>query len=341
MSSIEETRICVQKMLPHHQREYDKLLSSSRSPDHMQRLSAAFFTKKLWPKDTTISIAFLGTGKGVKRSDVPTDGSIPVDPLQKEVANMSVQQAIKKIVRERIQPLVNLKLEFVEKPSAAHVRIGFDPNGGAWSLVGTDALHEPSKPTMNFGWFDVATTMHEFGHMLGMIHEHQNPRGQSIKWDDAKVFQWAKDTQGWSEKVTEQNIIKKYNMNDINGSNFDPLSVMLYFFPGKLTTNNKGTHQNLRLSGEDVMWINKMYPTTGGITPSAYYEKIYGESLENSTDESKRLADGDGKLSFITNFSFRNIMTVMLAAVLVIILLFGIRKLWLHKKANITSQRYR
>jgi len=309
MSDIGETRICVQKMLPHHQSEYDALQRDSRSPQHMQRLSAAFFAKKIWPKNTNIKIAFMGTGNQIKRTTVQelkASGKGKMDPLQEHVDGLSVQQAVKKIVRERIQPLVNLRLEFIENPEQAHVRISFEADSGAWSLVGTDALHEKTAATMNLGWFDVSTTIHEFGHMLGMIHEHQNPHGQEIKWNDSKVFAWAKSTQGWSEKTTEDNIIKKYDSSAINGSSFDPLSIMLYFFPPDLTTNDQGTHQNLRLSGEDVLWIHNIYPVEHGETPATFYQKTYSQSLTSSIAKSAKESKNFGKGSGFVNWKFKN-----------------------------------
>ena len=121
-----------------------------------------------------------------------------------------------------------------------------------------------------------------------MIHEHQNPRGETIKWDTNKLYSWTLTTQGWDKEKTKVNIIDKYNIDNINGSDYDPLSIMLYFFPANLTTNNKGSYQNLRLSGLDVIWINKMYPTTQTDVPSQFYEKVYNENINTSISKSKK-----------------------------------------------------
>ena len=112
---------------------------------------------------------------------------------------------------------------------------------------------------MNFGWFDVATVMHEFGHVLGMIHEHQNPNGNQIPWNTEAVYDWGKRTQGWDQKTIYNNIIKPYNVDSINGSVYDPKSIMLYFFPPSLTLNNKGTEQNNILSFGDVIYLADVY----------------------------------------------------------------------------------
>ena len=272
---ITESKICVQKLLSHHQTEFNEIHSSGKDT---QKLQAAFFTKKIWPKGSKITIGFLDNGDNIERNNLSNSNNL--DPLQNEVDKLSIQEAVKKVVTERIKPLVNLDISFVDNPANANVRVSFDPNGGAWSLVGTDHLDQTSGATMNLGWFDVPTTIHEFCHVLGMIHEHQNPSGQTIMWNENKVLEWAKETQGWSEQTTKDNIINKYDKSSINGSSFDPLSIMLYFFPADLTLNNTGTKQNFRLSSEDVIWIDKVYHNDGGISPETFYQNIYGIPLD-------------------------------------------------------------
>lgn len=332
-----EIKICSQKLLPHHQRELNNIHSSGKSPDHIEKLQAAFFVKKLWPKGSYIKIGFLGDPPDRKITKNIIRYSKDLDPLQKEFqedfqknsTDFSIINSIKRIVTERIIPLVNLNISFTDNISEANVRVSFDPNGGAWSLVGTDHLEQKDGATMNLGWFDVPTTIHEFGHVLGMIHEHQNPSGQQIMWDANKVFAWAKQTQGWSQETTKENIIDKYDKNSINGSSFDPLSIMLYFFPASLTTNNKGTQQNFRLSGEDVLWIHNTYPKDQGISPDVFYKKTYQENLEDSIDKSKDLAlnFASGTTDNKKSFNWKNILIfimILFVVLLIIILLWKI-----------------
>ena len=160
----------------------------------------------------------------------------------------------------------------------------------AWSYVGTDINNNnpENRPTMNFGWFDVATVIHEFCHALGMIHEHQNPYGTEIDWNLSALYQWAQETQGWDENQTDTQIIDKYNQNDINGSDFDPCSVMLYFYPANLTNNNVGTSQNLRMSPVDMEWLAKQYPggsLNGKTNIEEFYMSIYNDETSDSFDD--------------------------------------------------------
>lgn len=41
---------------------------------------------------------------------------------------------------------------------------------------------------MNLGWFDVSAVLHEFGYVLGMIHEHQSPLDKPIDWNQKALF---------------------------------------------------------------------------------------------------------------------------------------------------------
>ena len=207
------------------------------------------------------------TETAVLKKKVDRNGvQLKLDPLQEEVDGMSVRDAIIYTVLKRFNdvvypeykpasvtidpayvpmPLVNLKFNFFDptdpsrktlfNPNLADIRIDFDPEGGAWSLLGTDSLSEKKDvETMNFGWFDVPTTLHEFCHALGMVHEHSNPNGKPINWAVCHVTKYMNSSQGWDAETIKENVIEKYKVDQINGSEFDPQSIMLYFFPGSI-----------------------------------------------------------------------------------------------------------
>ena len=319
-----ELKICVEKNTTRYSKHIDDLKSVSVSHEHYHKLRAAFLTGFNWDKNATITIGFMGDGSNVPRktynelsNEVDVEGKIlKIDPLQKIVDNMTVIDGIKEVIKERIQPIVGLKFNYVDDYNNANVRISFDINDGAWAIIGTQCLDPENngKPTMNLGWFDVATTLHEFGHVLGLIHEHQNSKDNPISWDKNAVYDWAQSTQHWDQQTTNENILQGYPSDQINGSVFDPLSIMLYFFPASLTTNHEGTRQNLRLSGYDVKYISEKF--SGGVmSPNDFYLKIYNQTLEDNIKEST--TDLTYKYPIISN-----IIRYGIIALLTIIILF-------------------
>jgi hypothetical protein len=167
--------------------------------------------------------------------------------------------------------VANIGIEF-GTANDAEIRISFDPSDGAWSYIGTDCRGIPTnEATMNLGFLDGGTAAHEFGHAIGLAHEHQNPAG-GIQWNEQVVIQEAaKSPNFWDEATTRHNILRRYSADQIKGTTFDPDSIMLYFFPASWTLNGIATHENDILSQLDKQFIAgaKMYPkATGGVANS-------------------------------------------------------------------------
>jgi hypothetical protein len=169
------------------------------------------------------------------------------------------------------EQFANIKLKFVAAGDA-EVRISFSADAGSWSAVGNDALVErffpKFQPTMNFGWLKANTddreyervVVHEFGHALGCIHEHQNPKG-NLKWNKAEVYRvFSGAPNFWTKQQIDFNILQRYAKEQINGSSYDPDSIMLYSFPSSLFLDHKGTKTNTTLSAQDKAFIATMYP---------------------------------------------------------------------------------
>jgi hypothetical protein len=169
------------------------------------------------------------------------------------------------------EEFANVRLDFVESGDA-EIRISFEADSGSWSAVGTDALVEryfpKYEPTMNYGWLEDDTedeeygrvVVHEFGHALGCIHEHQSPRG-GLNWDEEAVYRsYTGPPNYWSRAQIEHNILNRYSKDQTNASRFDPNSIMLYSFPGSLFEDGKGTKRNMELSRRDKKFIAAMYP---------------------------------------------------------------------------------
>lgn len=158
----------------------------------------------------------------------------------------------------------NLTFEFGNAPDA-EIRVAFDSSDGAWSYIGTDCRRIPqNQPTMNLGFLDGGTAGHEFGHAIGLGHEHQNPAG-GIEWNEAVVIrELSGPPNNWTEAQIRHNVLEKYTADQIRGTSFDADSIMLYFFPARWTKNSQGTKANEILSTLDKAFIasSEAYPRT-------------------------------------------------------------------------------
>ncbi len=161
---------------------------------------------------------------------------------------------------------INLTFQFVPG-RFAKVRISFTP-GGSWSQVGIDALSIEHQPTMNLGWItnevtesDIRRTiLHEFGHMIGLEHEHQSPL-MEIPWDRKALFDWAKGPPNyWDEQAIQENYLDIIIGERVTATGFDPKSIMLYPIPAELTGGRMVVDWNNELSEIDKQFVSSLYP---------------------------------------------------------------------------------
>lgn len=149
-----------------------------------------------------------------------------------------------------------------DKSPAADIRIAFSDTG-YWSLIGVLAKNvDPGNSTMNFGGFpdDLkpyfhgqntaawrtsyahTTILHEFGHAIGLSHEHFNPQCQKDLKMDAIITYLMGPPNNWSEEQARFNMDAQYYVTIlaqqvgpqesklITSPNTDQHSVMLYLF---------------------------------------------------------------------------------------------------------------
>lgn len=209
-------------------------------PPHMALIGA-----KKWPAGSTLKCRFL-SGSETQKANV----------IRK--AKLWEQYA-------------NIQIDFVETDDE-QVRIDFQAGQGSWSAIGQDVLDNTyfpkTQPTMNFGWLADDTddteyervVVHEFGHALGCIHEHQSPK-EHLKWNVEAVYaQFSGPPNNWDKPTIDANILQKYSPQGIDATIFDRDSIMLYQFPAELFLNHVGTPLNTHLSEKDEAFIAKLYP---------------------------------------------------------------------------------
>jgi hypothetical protein len=203
---------------------------------------AALVKNSRWPEGSVISISFL-------------DG-------------IEMQQAlVRKYAPIWITNLANLEFSWEDGPDT-DIRISF-AGRGSWSVIGTTAKNIPKdEPTMNFGWLTPDVTedearrviLHEFGHALGLIHEHQNPINE-IKWNKpAVIADLTQPPNSWDRATIEHNMFEQYPRNEIEGTELDSHSIMMYPLPASWILEGEPVGLNANLSANDKEFIKKAYP---------------------------------------------------------------------------------
>lgn len=205
-------------------------------------VALAALTGKLWKPGRTLRVRFL-------------DGDADV---QARVASFAHEWS----------NYANIKFVFGDETDA-EIRISF-AQSGSWSYIGTDALSIPkTQPTMNFGWLTRSTpndeysrvVIHEFGHAIGCIHEHQNP-ATDVPWNKEAVYAYyAGPPNNWSRQQTDINLFTRYSATLTQFSNFDRDSIMLYPIPNDFTIGDFEVGWNRVLSPIDKQFVATLYPS--------------------------------------------------------------------------------
>jgi hypothetical protein len=242
-------------------------------------------------KAPVVTVAFLGGGDSIRQEIAAA-------------ANQWTQYAFLKF--DFLDPQTEKFREWSAsyKVYRADIRIAFD-QAGYWSLVGNDSVDSvvrmPGQASMNFGRFLVGKptdwktiVQHEFGHALGLQHEHQTPLGgcdSDWKWYDDPGYvpttkangAYGPDQYGrkpgiytylggypnyWPQSVVDHNL-KQLNNDDhaYDQGEFDRTSIMKYYFPPEMFVAGDSSHcfsgENQAISAEDQSGIKKWYPAQG------------------------------------------------------------------------------
>ncbi|HXH86662.1 MAG TPA: matrixin family metalloprotease [Nitrospira sp.] len=254
----EPVKICFERIIPDEldpERAVRRALREHMATSMGRKLNAdeqahvarmALISSKKWQPGTKLRCRFL-------------DGSTKMKKKVRAVAH-------------QWEKYCDIKLKFVTT-GPAEVRISFYADAGSWSAVGRDALNQQyfplHQPTMNFGWLRDDTddteysrvVLHEFGHALGCIHEHQSPKFTRV-WNTKAVMKYFSGPPNyWSADQIKHNVLQKYSPKGIAATSFDPKSIMLYAFDGALFSDGLGpTNENTNVSQSDIKMIKAMYP---------------------------------------------------------------------------------
>jgi serralysin len=197
----------------------------------------------LWDPGTTIKVKFLSGSKTLQNKIIP--------------------------FAKEWEKYANIKFEFVTG-GQADIRVKIGTGDGHNSYIGTVARFiDAGSETMNLDSVDFASdesflklvVLHEFGHAIGLLHEHSSPVS-GIKWDKQKMYkEYAK--MGWSKEDVDYQVFTSYKTSYTNGTKYDNKSIMHYPIKEGETTNGYVIDWNKTLSKGDIELIAALYPKKG------------------------------------------------------------------------------
>ncbi|MCC6761185.1 MAG: hypothetical protein IT252_08200 [Chitinophagaceae bacterium] len=178
-----------------------------------------------------------------------------------------LQEMVKQYAREWEQ-FANIKFEFVQS-GRANVRVMFSQKKSNYSMLGTYCNSVPqNEHTMHFDSVGLTasnswgrTVVHEFGHAIGMMHEHFSPMS-GIQWNmDTLYADYAKV--GWGKDDVDNQVVYVAKQTYTNGTAYDPKSIMHYPVNPRHTKNGYSVGWNMIMSDGDKRMAAILYPRDG------------------------------------------------------------------------------
>jgi Effector-associated domain 1 len=218
------------------------VVRTTNAPSHEMAPPRVGDKADLWNLGTTLHVRFL-------------DGASSLHSRVESVAMQWTEYA-------------NIKFEFDGDPNAP-IRISFALEG-TWSFEARACLNAAAnEPTMNFGWLNARSptseiervVLHEFGHVLGLRHEHGNPASE-IEWNRPKVYEmYTGPPNYWTREQVDETIFAiwpphYYPVRKV----FDSASIMIFPQPADHLLRGVPIGWNTQLSAVDKQFAAALYP---------------------------------------------------------------------------------
>ncbi len=136
------------------------------------------------------------------------------------------------------------------------LKSGVDLKNYTWPQFYRDILFYPA-PIRYIEKPFRGTTLHEFGHALGLMHEQSYPG--AIKWNRDTIYKYYA-RYGWDKGKVDHNVLRVNDQFFTNGTAYDPKSIMHYAVYSWQTLDGSYVEELNELSAGDKAIMAALYP---------------------------------------------------------------------------------
>ncbi|MBS7844247.1 hypothetical protein KFF47_15810 [Pseudomonas fluorescens] len=190
--------------------------------------------------------------------------------LNISLLNMTQEQ--KNLTKQNINkwaPHTNLYFKFIDTPNGDIRITANNDTSAAWSNVGTDARNTPPiEPTMSIGFANSPVAVgvkiqHEFGHALGLRHEHKHP-DRTLELNKENIYK-DYESRNKTRRQANHDIVHTFQREEVKTSGYDRNSIMHYRFSASTLKDGNPLVGNTKLSEGDKHFMQSLYPLNNSL----------------------------------------------------------------------------
>jgi hypothetical protein len=263
--AIDLDQLCIAAFSPLGYPQFNRFVPSESSPIARSKIRGVVARSLLWQPGQTIKVCFRsGTQKARARVAALASEWMQYAHVVLDFGDTGNPRMCQGDSHESV------KVDFVNT----------GPKSGFWSAIGTASLKADHSLNLSFlGEDDLPRdragqqmpqaearrlVLHEFGHAIGLFHEHQSPKaGCGAEYYEEAVLAFGA-LRGWPPQQTIMNFRQIADTSEFNATEVDRKSIMHYSLPPWLFKGGEKSpcvvKTNFEISDNDKEFIKKVYP---------------------------------------------------------------------------------